>query len=1388
MLGQEGGGCQRSGGGGDVSTRHVTNSGMVKSTLSAALVQLEHNRHEGLGVAAHGASSSSSSSAVPPTSSEASDPVRLALQQQRDPAAVLAALSQGQAGGVATAGAAHGGPPPLGSVEDPYWQSGVEYKRYQTPRTRYWESSCSEIEEPPSGAPQRPGQRAGPRAVYEASDAAQAQAVCGFGIKGMLPSWLDWLAPYLEPEPGSILCSVQQAAASGDAGGGILRHWDALVEVATDNFAPPEPLSQAATQHPAFQMRPQQMAYGAGAPQQQQGGLQLQEEVRGGPPPPLATVVEAANEGAADASHPAGSQLLARQQQQQEAMSQPQLQTAGPVHQAPPVEQLHQAPPLEQALASSGAPAHAGAALPQEAWPRPQPLGHAAGCDAPMHVGRLGVAMPMRARPQNMEAIRELPHHLSSATYDDVTRSVVEGVEAEAEPERPLPEPLALGLQVGSDVLPSIWSFGRIARGNLGLRSDDAPITAQAGYAESSGSRAKPGGVVPALVTEVRLQKAADPVQLRHLNAAIRAMRCPAAEELAQPFGVVPARLPHGTAGIWMAWSDPLGASAALSGPVEVQPLVEALREGSARSAQWRVKVARQLCGAVAALHATGRSHGSFGPRSVLVNPAGNACVVEAGLIDAMIGVGIFHEHEVLTYLGLDFVRYLAPEGWQVPRQMGRGADIWALGLVLLEVIGGARPPNSDCTTMAQLSAKMLPRRGQHTPMLPKDDSPLASMPHAARQLVQACFSPLPADRPEAEQLLVALLAPSGAEAAAPARMPSGWESAIDPESGDKYFANRETQEASWERPLRQPPPGASSASSTAAGPALQQRHVTPEPPPAHPGPFTEQPAAAPASMVEQPGRQTCSGGQALPEGWEEARDPSTGKIYFAHRRSGKSQWEVPVAPVVADTVPARTHSVESAASCHSRMTNLTNVGDMTVAARAPSVESAATCHSRMTNPGELATAAARAPSVESAASCYSRMTNPVDLSTSARVPSLDAAGALDARGHGAELTAARTQSLESAASLHQRLPAVAEGMPLHTVLSAPPPQAVEASQRLPLHGTDSAFSARQPSLESMPSGGFHQQTSLSLDPLVASRTHSLESASRAGADAFLGVRVPSVDTQGTGYHAPAVGNPQDGAATQRIAAQSGKQASSQLPEGWESVVDPSSGKVYYANRRTGESSWDMPALKVQSKPPAVAAAAPALQAPDSLPEGWETAVDPASGQVYYANRKTGQSSWTRPAAPAAGQAAPLPEQRQPWQQERRPSSPHRSQPPPGGYPADGGAEPPLRRPPSPPRSQPAVAAHHGHAEACKAAPAPPPAPSPEHLAAALVPTPSRAPAQRQQAPRDDGAPAPQAAALPESNSGAASASAPKRGSFSGLSGNFFGSVRQRMSFGRTAG
>jgi len=93
------------------------------------------------------------------------------------------------------------------------------------------------------------------------------------------------------------------------------------------------------------------------------------------------------------------------------------------------------------------------------------------------------------------------------------------------------------------------------------------------------------------------------------------------------------------------------------------------------------------------------------------------------------------------------------------------------------------------------------------------------------------------------------------------------------------------------------------------------------------------------------------------------------------------------------------------------------------------------------------------------------------------------------------------------------------------------------------------------------------------------------------------------------------------------------------LPLGWEQVTDPNTGKPYYCNRATGESSWTVP---VAAAPAAAAMPTPApvaVAATPGLPPGWEQANDPGTGNSYYFNRATGQTQWTPPTAEPAATA-----------------------------------------------------------------------------------------------------------------------------------------------------
>lgn len=68
----------------------------------------------------------------------------------------------------------------------------------------------------------------------------------------------------------------------------------------------------------------------------------------------------------------------------------------------------------------------------------------------------------------------------------------------------------------------------------------------------------------------------------------------------------------------------------------------------------------------------------------------------------------------------------------------------------------------------------------------------------------------------------------------------------------------------------------------------------------------------------------------------------------------------------------------------------------------------------------------------------------------------------------------------------------------------------------------------------------------------------------------------------------------------------------------WAEHKDPTSGRTYYHNAKTGATSWE--------KPAGFGAASTADAS------AWTAVKDPSSGKTYYYNASTGQTSWEVPA------------------------------------------------------------------------------------------------------------------------------------------------------------
>jgi hypothetical protein len=116
--------------------------------------------------------------------------------------------------------------------------------------------------------------------------------------------------------------------------------------------------------------------------------------------------------------------------------------------------------------------------------------------------------------------------------------------------------------------------------------------------------------------------------------------------------------------------------------------------------------------------------------------------------------------------------------------------------------------------------------------------------------------------------------------------------------------------------------------------------------------------------------------------------------------------------------------------------------------------------------------------------------------------------------------------------------------------------------------------------------------------------------------------------------------------------------ADDSLPSDWIPLVDPDSGDTYFCNEITGETTWDKPQFdedekrerrrnKIVHRDDDVVEVDQDEQDgeeerideyekdaglgdndDEDLPEGWFSIVDPDSGDVYYSNEITGETTW----------------------------------------------------------------------------------------------------------------------------------------------------------------
>ncbi|KAG5508982.1 hypothetical protein GH5_06205 [Leishmania sp. Ghana 2012 LV757] len=100
------------------------------------------------------------------------------------------------------------------------------------------------------------------------------------------------------------------------------------------------------------------------------------------------------------------------------------------------------------------------------------------------------------------------------------------------------------------------------------------------------------------------------------------------------------------------------------------------------------------------------------------------------------------------------------------------------------------------------------------------------------------------------------------------------------------------------------------------------------------------------------------------------------------------------------------------------------------------------------------------------------------------------------------------------------------------------------------------------------------------------------------------------------------------------------------LPPPWEARVDPRTGRAFYVNHATKTTSWEPPAVASSGASSVTPTSLAAVRPPSGNAEtgddsDWVARVDPATGRTFYVNDKTRQTSWTRPGL--AAQVLPPP-------------------------------------------------------------------------------------------------------------------------------------------------
>ncbi|HEV8537579.1 MAG TPA: protein kinase [Bacteroidota bacterium] len=198
------------------------------------------------------------------------------------------------------------------------------------------------------------------------------------------------------------------------------------------------------------------------------------------------------------------------------------------------------------------------------------------------------------------------------------------------------------------------------------------------------------------------------------------------------------------------------------------------------------IKIALQIAGGLKAAHEKGIIHGDIKPENILITGDGTVKIADFGLARR---IGQLISPESNTVSGT--VAYMSPEQLQ-GQPFDRSTDIWSLGIVLYEMVGGAKPFAGEYIEALMYEIT----NGKHRPVSALRNG----VPKPLEKLIDRCLEKIPAVRfadvnmliDELHRTELAMKNPRDSEAKSIAVLPFA---DISPDKDNEYFSDGLTEE-----------------------------------------------------------------------------------------------------------------------------------------------------------------------------------------------------------------------------------------------------------------------------------------------------------------------------------------------------------------------------------------------------------------------------------------------------------------------------------------------------------------------------------------------------------------------------------------------------------------